>query len=815
MFKNNFRIAFRNILKRKGYSFLNIAGLTIGMSCCLLIFHYVSYEKSYDRFEPGAKQIVRVRLDSYQKGVLAFKSATSYPAIAPAMKKDFPEVESTCRLIDDDLLLSNEEQNKRFSENKGYYADPSVIGMFGLHFVRGDPANALNGPGKIILSESTARKYFGNGDAVGKTLVNRNGSHVQPFQVEGVYEDFPANSHLILNYLVSYATLGDELRQEGDTSNRSETAWGWYDFYVYVRLRPGIDYHQLEAKMPAFADRYLNSRDWVKANGYHEELHLIPLSDIHLYSNYNQEAEVNGNGEAVSFLFLIAIFIICIAWINYINLATARSVERAKEVGVRKVLGAMRTTLIRQFITESFVLNIISFSISLVILFLLLHPFDAFTGRDRFTGITLTGPYWSIFFALFITGTVLSGLYPAFVLSGFKPVIVLKGAFKTSTGGLVLRKSLMVVQFVTSVVLIAGTIIVYQQVHYMRNQSIGANINNTLVLKGPQTIADSLYQNVYQPFKSEVLGLTAVKSLTASTTVPGDEIYWTTSWKESANGPGSRVTLYMLGIDDDFIPSYQIKMDAGRNFSAQFPTDKRATILNENAVQLLGFKSAQDAINKKVIRGDGDTLTVIGVTANFHQLGLQKSIDPMAILPRPDVSTFYSVKADGRDMRQVIASLKTVWSRYFPKDPFDYFFLDESFAAQYKADMLFGKVFGMFAFLAILIACFGLLGLSAYNVLQRTREIGIRKVLGASLQGILYLLSLDFLRLIFLSFLLAIPAAWFVMNFWLQGYAYRIHIEWWVFAVSGGIALMIAIIAIATQVVRAATSNPVKSLRTE
>ena len=812
---NSLKLAFRNILKRKGYSLLNIAGLTIGMSCCLLIFHYVSYEKSYDKFEPGANQIVRVRLDSYQKGVLAYKSATSYPAIGPAMKKDFPEVENYCRLIDDNLLLSNENQNKKFSENKGYYADPSSVDIFGLHFIKGNPHTALNGPDKIILSETTAKKYFENGDALGKTLVNRNGSHVQPFEITGIYKDFPSNSHLIINYLVSYATLGAELKAEGDTSNASETQWGWYDFYTYIQLKPGIHYQQLEAKLPAFCNKYINSRDWQKTNRNHDELHLIPMSDIHLYSNYNQEAEVNGNGQAVSFLFLIAIFIICIAWINYINLATARSVERAKEVGVRKVLGALRASLIRQFLTESFVLNFVSLIISLIIFFMLLHPFDFFTGRDNYTGVALTGDYWLIFLGLFIAGTVLSGLYPAFVLSGFKPVLVLKGAFKNTASGLLLRKSLIVAQFVTSVVLIAGTIIVYQQLNYMRNQSIGADINQTLVLKGPQTIDDSLYQNIYQPFKTAVLRQPDVKSIATSTSVPGDEIYWTNSWKKYGDQQSTSVTLYNLGVDYDFIPSYKIQLLAGRNFSEQFGTDKKAVIFNENAVKLLGFKDAASAVNQKVVNGGDDTLTIIGVTANFHQLGLQKIIDPMVIRLRPSNSNFYSVKVNASNAQNTIASLKSLWNNYFPKDPFDYFFLDESFGEQYKADLLFGKVFGVFAFLAILIACFGLLGLSAYNVLQRTKEIGIRKVLGASVQSILVLLSFDFLKLILISFLLAIPAGWFIMNLWLEDYAYRINITWWVFAVAGCLSLLIAVITISAQAIKAALSNPVRSLRTE
>jgi putative ABC transport system permease protein len=336
-----------------------------------------------------------------------------------------------------------------------------------------------------------------------------------------------------------------------------------------------------------------------------------------------------------------------------------------------------------------------------------------------------------------------------------------------------------------------------------------------LVLKGPQTIADSFYQNIYQPFKNAVLRQPGIKSMASSSSVPGDEIYWTNSWKKYGDAQSTPVTLYMLGVDYDFIPSYKIKMIAGRNFSEQFGTDKKAVIINENTVKLLGFKNAADAVNQKIIRGGSDTVTVVGVTANFHQLGLQKNIDPMVLLLTPNLSTFYSLKINSTNPQQTIASLKKLWNNYFPRDPFDYFFLDESFGEQYKADLLFGKVFGVFAFLAILIACFGLLGLSAYNVLQRTKEIGIRKVLGASVQSILVLLSLDFLKLILISFLFAIPAGWFIMNLWLEDYAYRINIAWWVFAVAGCVALLIAIITISTQAIKAAIANPAKSLRTE
>jgi putative ABC transport system permease protein len=579
-------------------------------------------------------------------------------------------------------------------------------------------------------------------------------------------------------------------------------------------LKPGADYRNIETKIPAFTDKYINSRDWDKKNNQRTELHLIPLSDIHLYSNYNQEAEVNGNGRAVSFLFLIAIFIICIAWINYINLATARSVERAREVGVRKVLGALRSSLIRQFMMESLVMNAISVIISLILFFVLLRPFDVFTGRDHYTGLILTTDYWLILAAVFAGGTILSGLYPAFVLSGFQPVSVLKGAFKNSGSGLILRKGLIIAQFVTSVILIAGTVIVYQQVNFMRDQGIGANINHTVVLKGPQTLPDSLYQNTYQPFKSDVLKQPGIQSLVSSTSVMGDEIYWTNESKR-LNGNDAGVTLYNLGVDYDFIPSYQIQLAAGRNFSRDFVSDKSAVMLNGKASALLGFKNPSDAIQQKILRGGHDTLTIVGVTENYHHLGLQKIIDPMIILLRPNVARFYSVKINTGEAQQKIMSLKTIWNRYFPKDPFDYFFLDETFGQQYKADILFGTVFAIFAFLAILIACFGLLGLSAYNVLQRTKEIGIRKVLGASVQSIFLLLSKDFLKLIIISLFLAIPFGWYIMSKWLEDYAFRIHIGWWVFGIAGASALIIAVITIYIQTLKTAVKNPVSSLRSE
>lgn len=816
MIKNFFTISVRNLLKRKGYTALNILGLTIGITCCLLIFQYVSYERSYDTFQKNSSRIVRIRLDQYKKGKLEWQSATSYPAFGPLMKKDYPEVENYCRLIDDELLLSNDARNIKFSEKKGYFADPSSISMLGIELTGGSNATALNATNKIIISQSMARKYFGTTDVVGKTLQSRGGGRSKPdvYQVTGVFRDYPKNSHLIIDYLVSYETLRKSLREDGDKQDSANTAIGWYDFYVYLQLRPGTDLNAFQAKMPAFADKYINkAKDWAKANKIESKLYIIPLSDIYLYSNYNQEAEVNGSGSAVNFMFLIGFIIMGIAWINYINLSTARSVERAKEVGVRKVLGAAKSTLIQQFMLENFLLNLLAILLAGLVVYLLTPWFNQLMGKPISSGFSMSVKYWLIFGGMFLAGTLLSGLYPAFVLSDYKPVKVLKGAFKNTSGGLILRKSLIIVQFGISVVLIAGTIIVYQQVNFMRNQKLGVNINQNLVINGANAVKDSLYWNTVQSFKNDVLKNPGVKSVAISTSVMGQEIYWTNGYQSLDHKELGASTVYRLGIDYDFIPQFEMKLLAGRNFSKDFPSDQKAAILNEQALKQFGFISPKDAVGRKIF--SGDTLTIIGVVENFHHLGLQKPIDPQLITLRLNAKDAVSVKLQTSDLQGSIAAVKTAWTKYFPNDPFDYFFLDDQFNAQYQSDQRFGEMFTLFASLAILIACFGLIGLSAYNILQRTKEVGIRKVLGASTQNVVYILSKDFLLLVIISFVIAAPVSWFIMHHWLQDFAFRIDISWWVMAVAGLLAFVIAWATISFQAIKAAFANPVKSLRTE
>ena len=805
------KLATRNLKKRPGYATLHLLGLATGMACCLMILQYVLFERSYDRFHPAAERIFRLELDAYQKSKLSWKSATSYPAFGPTMKRDFPEIEDFCRLHDAEYVLSNPAMDVKFSEKKGYYADPVTLRMFRIPLLSGNPETALEGPDKIILSEKTARKYFGDADALGKTLQASNGNAPIHLEVSGVFESYPENSHLMIDYLISYRTLGKIVAAQGDTTNLTETAWGWYDFYTYFQLRPGASAAQLAQKLPAFNDQYLNSDPRYQKAEVYNSTSLQPLPDIHLYSNLNQEAEVNGNGKAVSLLFGVAFFILGIAWVNYINLATARAVERGREVGVRKVSGATRWQLIAQFLAESFILNGLALLLALGFVWFALPYFGQFLGKNvPFSLLTGLQPLGVA--AVFIAGALLSGLYPAFVLSGFRPTSILSGSFKSTASGLLLRRGLIVGQFAVSVALIVGAIVVSRQVDFMRSQSPGFDREQTLVLEGPSSITDSVYTGLVTSFKNEALQIPGVGSIAGSSSVPGNEIYWTSSFHRLHSTDESRNTLYILGADSDFARSYDLKIVAGRNFES---TDKDVCLLNASAVRLLGFDSPESAIGAYVQRGRRDSMRVMGVLRDFHHLGLQKAIDPMIVYFQPDARNYYSLKISGKDYSAALASTEQLWQKTFPGDPFKYFFLDDFFDSQYKADVQFGKVFGMFTALAMLIACLGLLGLTSYNILQRTKEIGIRKVLGASAAGITGLLAKDFLKLVAVAILVASPLAYFFMQRWLADFAYRIDLQWWMFVVAGVTAVAIAFLTVSLQSLRAALANPTQSLRSE
>ncbi|WP_428654469.1 ABC transporter permease [Runella sp.] len=815
MLKNYLKIALRNLLKRKGFTLLNIFGLAIGMTCCLLILQYVNFERGYDKFHKDGDRVARLRIDSYKEGKLLWKSATVYPAFGPTMKKDFPEIESFCRLHDADVLLTNESRNLKFNEKKGYFADPGILDVFTIPLVKGNPKTALNAPEKMMLSESYARKYFGDENPLGKSLKVRGIGHERSVEITGVFKDYPKNSHLIIDYLLSYSTLAKIAKEQGDTENSTETAWGWYDFYTYFKLRQGATLEQVQAKMPAFCQRYIDSKRDAKSNR-RTEAHLMPMQDIHLYSNFNQEAEVNGNGQAVSWLFLIAFFILAIAWTNYINLATARSLERAKEVGVRKVMGALRPQLVGQFMMESLLLNFSALLLALLTAKIAMPFFSNFLEQPLAFTFAENLSFWTLMIGVFLLGTTLSGMYPAVVMSGVKPIIVLKGILPKITGGLSMRRTLIVSQFAASIALIVGTIVVYQQIGFMRNQKLGVDIEQTLVLEGASSVRDSLFQSSFKPFKNSLMRLSDVQNVTVSSSVPGEEIYWTNGARWMRAPGETNTTMYIMSMDYDFVPTFKTQLVAGRTFSEKFGEDQNGknVLLNESGLKALGIANAEKALNENIILG-GDTMKIVGVMADFHHESLKKAVNPMTIRLERGNSRFNSIKLKTKDMSKSLAEIQQVWAQYFPNDPFNYFFLDQYFDRQYKSDVVFGKVFGFFAMLAILVACLGLLGLSSYNVLQRTKEIGVRKVLGANVSSIVVLLSKDFLKLVVISSLIAFPIAWFVMDYWLQDFASRIEIKWWVFVLAGVSALIIALLTVSFQSIKAALMNPVKSLKTE
>lgn len=814
MFNSFLQIAIRNFAKRAGYSILNLLGLTIGIASCLLIFKYVAFERSYDNFHPNADRIFRVQESDYQNGRFVVNWATTSPAIGPALKKEFPEVEKTCRLMEYGLMLSNDARHVKSYENRSLAADTSVLSMFQLPLVKGDPATALKGVNKIILSEERARKYFGSENPLGKTLTFRSSGLLRNLEVTGVFKALPPNSHLILDVLFSYATYSDIVAKYGATNDPTETAWEWTDFYTYIELRKGTDRYGFEAKLPAFLARHYNSLPEHKSRNDFITFQLYPISDIHLDSHYRNEAEANGDRDSVTFLFLIAFFIATIAWINYINYTTAHSLERAREVGLRKVLGAFRTDLIRQFLVESLLLNGTALLLALALAWIMGPLFNRLTGRPLHS---LPVHYWEIFAGLFVAGSFLSGIYPAFALSRYRPMAVLRGHFKNSEGGQLLRKGLIVGQFAVSFLLIAGTITVYEQVHYMRSQQLGADIDQTLVLRGVQSMKDSTFESIFPAFEREIMQTGGVLSITGSYNVMGQEIGWSGSWQRLDDAAKSNYTLVQLGMDYGFIRNYGLKILSGRAFSKEFANDRRTVLLNKAAVRALGYAKPADAVgawlhaNQRGI----DTVRVIGVVEDFHQEGLQKAIRPMALILRTGSAFFYSVRIDAVRTSQTLAAIKKVWDRQFHDDPFDYFFLDEYFDRHYVENRRFGMVFGLFALLAIIIACLGLLGMSAYNVILRTKEIGIRKVLGASAPHLLYILSRDFMLLVVLSFVIAIPATWLVMDDWLRQFAYRIDIGWWIFAVAGVLAFTIALVTVSIQAMRGILANPVESMRTE
>lgn len=811
MIKNYLKITLRTISKNKIYSGLNILGLSLGIAAFIFILQYVSYENSYDKFHSNHPSLYRVQYKSYQDGQLRINCAAAVPRVGPFMKEKMPEVIDFARAYPLSGVMKKDDI--KFREERIHIADPAFIQMFDYPLLNGDSRNALNEPNQVILTEDVAMKYFGRTDVVGEPIIFNSWLDLN-LKISGVAENVPNNSHFKFDFLISYETLNNFTRRE-DGSVPSEEAWGWYDFNTYVLVEEGTSQEAFDKK---FDEILVEERGKIfEESGRVSKFPLQPITDIHLYSNLLQESEPEeqGDGQAVFFLTIVAFFILIIAWINYVNLSTARSVERAKEVGVRKTMGAYRKQLIYQFLTESFVLNFISLTLGLLIVILGIRYFNQLTGSLLSTDFLKNPNFWFVAVGVFLAGSTISGLYPSFVLSSFKPSSVLKGKFSGNQSGIILRKGLVVFQFAASVSLIAGTIIVSQQLTHMKNIKLGFNLANTLVVQGPQVFgADSLFASTFEAFKNELLKNKEVESVTTSSNVPGNEIFWTNGIKRDEESADQRRTIYIAGVDYDYFPTYDIEMLAGRNYGKSFSTDTGAIILNHAAVRYLDYESPEDAINKKVTFWGGPK-TIVGVVDDYKQMSAKTEVAPIAFPLVPNASNFFTLKLKTNDYQEAFKAAQASYDRFFPGNPFDYFVLDSFFNRLYNNEQQFSSVFTLFALFAIVVACLGLFGLSSFSALQRTKEIGIRKALGARMSNIVFILTKEFILLIGIANVLAWPIIYLVMNGWLDNFATRITIGISVFLFAGLLVIVIAMLTVGYKTFVTAKSNPIHALRYE
>ena len=820
MFRNYFKTAWRNLMKNKIFSLINIAGLSIGMAACLLILQYVSFQLSFDQFNKNADDIYRVVNDRYQNGKLVQHGTITYSAIGKAMQDDFPEVINHTRVepFGEQIITYG---NKKIGDQEVLAVDNAFLSMFSYPIIAGDKINGLQNPNSIILTETLARKIFdikenNFGSLIGKTIVISRDS--LPYKITGIMKDVPENSHLSFDILLSYNSLysgGNGGWQQADYDFTDS------DFWHYIQLRHGTNYKALQAKFDAFSQRHFQGN---KVSGSTEKFYLQPLSNAHLYSDFEYEIGNTASATVVWGLLIIAVLIIILAWINYINLSTAKSLERAKEVGVRKVAGASRQQLIRQFLTESFIINVIALSIAFLIVTLVQQGFNNLVQRQLSLSYLfekgLSGYNISAALViLIITGIFVAGFYPAFVLSSFKPILVLKGKYTTSGKGIFLRKILVVGQFAITIMLIIGSFVVYKQMSFVSQQNLGMNLSQILVIKPPiLTGWDSTFINKENAFKNELKQLPHIYGASVIGRTPGVEMARAFDVHRTDVNTNNKLSMRNASVDADFIKVFGIKLLAGRNFTnTDYNPDWNKlhnVILNEYAVKQLGFGSNNDAIGKTISLFER-SWDVIGVINDFHQKSLRYPVEPTIFLPGYGTNNPICIKVDTKNLASTVGAIKAKYSSFFPGNYFDYYFLDDHFNQQYVNDQLFGKVFTIFAGFAIFIACLGLLGLSLFATTQRTKEIGVRKVLGASVSNIVMLLSKDFVKLVIIAFIIASPVAWFIMHNWLQDFAYRINISWWIFFAAGLLAVFIALATISFQAIKAAIANPVKSLRTE
>ncbi len=795
MLQNYFKITLRNLNKRRAYAFVNVFGLAVGVAACLVIGKYVEFETSYDGFHANAKNIYRVVSSFYTDGTK--DSYTGYD-LGPQLLNEIPEIKKFARTHGNSSVVSfANEQNKkvRFYEHKILAADSSFLELFTFRFAYGN-FTALYNPNSIVLTQSIATKYFGKSDPIGKELElhdNWPGLYI----VTAVIEDVPANSHFEFDLIMP---LHNVLQSE----HYRNTNQRWDNFKTYVETHKDSEPAILQSKIPGFIKKYRGDDKAINAKS---ELQFQPLLDIH----YSPDLQNQGTHRTkIYFFVVVAIFILMIAWINYINLATARAMERAREVGVKKALGVLRTQLISQFIFESLLINFISILFAVFLAWLAIPLLNSIVGRS-FAFDLAQPPFWILLGALFFAGSLAAGFYPAFVLSSFKTTEVIKGKIMKSRSGLSLRSGLVVFQFASSLVLIVGTFVVFKQLRFMEGQEKYLTTNQILVVKGPEVTAREKLSGQMMSFKNELLQLSTVDKVAISFNVPASDPSMSSGIRKLGNPVEENRIGDSYWAGPDFMELYQIPLVAGKFWDARIESEMDQVIVNEEAVRVFRLGTSNDALKEKLIML-GDTLSILGVVKNHHWNSLKQVHKPMVFRAGKSADGSVSVRLTG-DNQLAIEQIKQTYSASFPGETFSYYFMDDSYNKQYESEQQFGNLFILFSILAVLIGCLGLWGLASFTTLNRLKEISIRKVLGASVNSILLLLVRQFLKPLFISCLVAFPLIWFSVTGWLDQFPYRIHFSADLLAIPLAVLFVISLLTISVQTLRAATSNPVESLK--
>lgn len=819
MFRKNILLALRNMGKRKAFTFINILGLTVGMTVCLLIFTYARYEMSYDRSHENADRIFRVSVDLYNGDVFEVADAQCYPAVGPFAVAEFPEIEDYAMVREMGKFLFK-NGDLAFNVDRVLVASPGWLTVFDWEMVRGNRETALNESGQLVISESMAKKYFGDEDPMGKMISVIPGGEELPMMVSGVFKDLSEKNHLKFDALISYETLVQ------------------YSGWKYDNWDSNNEFMYLLSNQPKLSDDFedrFNEAYYAKTESFEKRgnrLVIQPLTTIHLKSDKTYEAEPNGSQSIVNILLVVAVFVLVVAWVNYINLATARAMERGKEVGVRKVLGSTKSALVLQFLIEAAFLNLVAIILTITSIQLVLPLFNDLAGVSLSFSILSDSQSLMQVLIVFVIGTLASGVYPALILSNFKPLAVLTGKLKDSQSGLMLRKSLVVFQFLVTMLLLVGTMTIYNQVNHMRSQKLGVNIDQTIVVEAPVVVDENEAQmEKRRTFDAELSRIPQVEAVSFTETVFGQgtiEMNTTTGMYHVGDEQGKGVNFYFYRIDDQFLQTFDFTILAGRAFQKELetpfeddPGQSKGMIINETSRKLFGFESNEAAIGQQINRW-GRIFSITGVINDYNHHSLKTTVDPTIMFyDRTGRSVSYTcIKVNAgltseSSYKSALGKIEDVYRQVYPSSDFNYYFLDEKFNEQYRADQQFGSVFTTFALITIFVSILGLFGLALYEIQQRIKEIGIRKVLGASAPTIIGLLSRDFMKLIFISVVIALPIAYFGIDAWLSTYAYRIELSWYLFVLPTAVLLMVALITIIGQTMKVARRNPVDALRCE